>query len=293
MIQSQLNTLRDQISRKTQLEDLTAQWRGQLLELSQQTQTLHAEMLSEQNDVHKLEAGGIGTVIHKLTGRMEEKLDKERQEAQTASNAYQASASDLEQLQTKLTEAETELENLQDCQSQYIQLMLEQIQQLESMVENPENAGQLEVLKIQLQLQRRRKSLREALLESSEAARAAGKNLDYLKNLKESPELHFDKPENEDSLQKSEDLAHLLLEELTDLQAKLAQMGIDPEPHISVGQYLKAPTAYIAGRSSEFTQLDQINKAIVQLVDLNDQIAAIEDKLNQALSQVESLLTCS
>ena len=283
MIQAQLNTLQENIRRKQELEDLILQWQPEVVALSRQAEELHAAMLLEQSDVEKLEAGGIGTVFHKLTGRMEEKLDKERMEAKSAAEEYRAAADALQEVQTRLADAQSELESLQDSRETYIQLMQSQIRQTESLLAAPDSEGRTEELKVRLQLQRRRKSLREALLESAEAIRAAAENKQYLLMRKNTPE-------TEGTLQNMEALAQYLVEELTDLQAKLAQMGIDPGPHLSVGPYLRAPSAYIVGRPSDLSQKDQIANAIEQIDDLSVQVLAVEDKLREALSQVEALL---
>ena len=175
--------------------------------------------------------------------------------------------------------------------------MLERIRELETMAEEPACTERAEELKIQLQLERRRKSLREALLESSAAARASAKNLDALYNARDWARKdtivdgwHSVERNKQEFLHEADKQAQILLEEMTDLQAKLAQMGIDPEPHISIGAYLKAPTAYIVGVVSDFAQLDQINKAIKQVEDLQVQLAKIDEKLSDALEQIESRL---
>ena len=95
MIEEQLHTLQHNIHRKMQLETLLPKWKTEYEELAQLTVSLHTAMLNERGDVEKLEAGGLGTVIHKLTGRMEEKLDKERLEAETATNEYHEAESRL------------------------------------------------------------------------------------------------------------------------------------------------------------------------------------------------------
>lgn len=286
MIEAQLNSIRDQIARRIQLEDLTSHWRGELSERKHQVELLHTAMLAEQNDVDKLEAGGLGTVFHKLTGRMEEKLDKERMEAKTAADEYHTAASRLETLENQLREGEAELDTLRDCQKKYSQIMLDRIHQLENRMRDPNHAEQAEDLKIQLQLERRRKSLRESLLESSEAARAAIRNLEFLSSADEKPALMT----QEHYLQNAAGLAQILMEEIGGLQSKLAQMGIDPEPHISIGPYLRAPVVFLASTGDGISPNLQFKKAIQELESLQNQIAEVDKKLNDALTQIESAL---
>ena len=280
MIQAQLEALLLKIEHKAQLEKQTQLLRQEILELIRQTNALHSAMLAEQSDVDKLEAGGIGTVFHKLIGRMEEKLDKERLEAKTAADEYHTAAAQLDATQAHLSDAEQELNALQNCRSQYIQLMLDRIHQLESDLNDPENAEKQDQLKHLLQLERRRKSLREALLEADEAHRAACQNLNLLLSTRQ-----------EADLSKLEKLAQFLLEEVSDLQAKLAQMGIDPQPHISIGPYLKAPSAFLVVGASDSSAEDLLTNAVSQIQQLQEQISAISEKLTAALTQIESAIS--
>lgn len=287
MIECQLQRLAQKIDRKTELETLLPQWKAEHRELQLLTQTLHTAMIQEQNDVQKLEAGGIGTVFHKLTGRMEEKLDKERQEAETASNEYLCASARLEEITAKIADGESELESLADCKSEYLQVMQDRVTQLENDLQNTDDPDSGDVLKVRLQLERRRKSLREALLESGEAARAAQKNLEILLPANIIP------AESNAETVPSEAVLYpqILLEEITDLQAKLAQMGIDPEPHLTIDSYLRAPAVFLARTESNFPDKIQLEKAMDQIRDLQNQISSLDDKLRQALSQIEEKLT--
>ena len=295
MIEAQLHTLQDNINRKIQLETWLPKWKAEYEELAQLTATLHTAMLNEQSDVEKLEAGGLGTVIHKLTGRMEEKLDKERLEAETATNEYHEAESRLRETEAKISEAEKELESLRDSKSQYILIMQEQIDQLDGFLQNSNNQDQAETLKLQFQLARRRKSLREALLESGEADRAAEQNLETLQLMQEAAKVDTENQpvlgsQEEIFLQKAKFQAQQLVEEMSDLQAKLAQMGIDPAPHLSIGAYLKAPAAFLSGTASDAATSDQIHKAIAQIEEIQEQLSQIDEKLVQALTQIEARL---
>lgn len=298
MIDQQIKALQAKIARKIELEFLIPQWKAELPQLRHQVMQLRVAMLEEQSDVDRLESGGITTVIHKLTGRIDEKLDKERMEAKTASDEYHSAVSRLERAEEDLKRAEQELADLADSEEQYVQLMTDRIQFLEQQTKNRENEAEAESLRLQLQLERRRKSLREALLESDAAGRAAEKNLSALYSARDWARKdavvdgwHNVERNKQDYLTQADAQAQIILEEMTDLQAKLAQMGIDPEPHIFIGAYLKAPTAYIVGVVSDHSQLDQINKAINQIEALQKQIDQLNEKLNAALEQIEARIS--
>lgn len=291
MIQPQLNTLLNQIHRKVHLEELIRQLNIKIALQADQAELCRAAMLAEQNDVEKLEAGGIGTVLHKLTGRMEEKLDKERMEAQTASEEYKTAANLLSQTRRELEDAEKELSTVHDSRAKYIQSMQDRIQHVEILLHSSDNPEAEEALKTLLQLQRRRKSLREALLESDDADREAQKHLTLLHSAKNEPAIPDSHSYPEVFLQEIEIHTESMLAEITDIQMKLAQMGIDPGPHITIDAYLRAPVVFLINPGDESSAQHRLTEAIQQIEDLRSEIAQVSEKLTDALSQIEAAIS--
>lgn len=72
----------------------------------------------EQDDVDKLEKGGIRTFLLSLTGDKEERLTKERREAMAAKCQYDQAVSDLEYLDGKILELRRQKENLEHVRQQ-------------------------------------------------------------------------------------------------------------------------------------------------------------------------------
>lgn len=276
-------SLQEKITRKLQLEDRLPQLQEQLDRLRPNILTLERIKQAEQQDVDRLESGGIGAVVHKLMGTMDEKLNKERQEAQSAADTYQAALLELEDLEQQLAQVQAELEKLMDCPQQYQQAMQTRIRELETRAaENGENTQLLGKL---LQLERTRRSLREALLNAQLALNAAEKNLSALECLRDACD--EDDPAVREHLAKATVQAEVLQEKFTSLQAKLAQLGIDPQPHLSLCDYLKAPAIYIQSITSDFSQSERIDQAMDQIHQLQNQLHAVTEKLTQALAAIE------
>ena len=66
----------------------------------------------EQDDVDKLEQGGLRAFFIGLTGNMEERLSKERREAMAAKCQYDQAVSDLEYLDGRIRELRDQLDTL-------------------------------------------------------------------------------------------------------------------------------------------------------------------------------------
>lgn len=92
---------------------------GQQKELSVKAEDLKKSMLEEQNDVERLEGHSLTAFIYAVIGKMDEKVDKEREEAFAAAVKYEVTASELTavendiQKHSYLDEAQNEVEQLQ------------------------------------------------------------------------------------------------------------------------------------------------------------------------------------
>lgn len=272
-----IRELEKDVSRYLDLELLIPELQTQAALLRPQVLALQQIRDAEQQDVDRLESGGIGAVFHKLTGTMDQKLEKERQEANEAVRNYTSAAGELAALEAELEQSKHEFSSLCDAIPHYLQAMEDRIRALEAQSEGAPSHHSLLI-----QLEKRRRSLREAQLYCRYAQMTASQTIRALDDAR-SPGAEASQPD----LTVSNALAARLLEHLTDLQAKLAQMGIDPEPHLHAAGYLRSPSAYIVGGTSQWSCLERIGQAIEQLNDTQSQLQALSEKLTQALSAIE------
>lgn len=289
--EQRINELQQKITRKMELEDRIPELEAKIRELTPEVLVLEQIRKEEQQDVDRLESGGLGAMFHKLTGTMEQKLEKERQEASVAVINYTTAAEELAELENQLANAQSELEELRDAPAQYRQTMDDKIKSLEGQLQAEQSEDQIARLNALILIEKKRKSLREALLYAELALNISEKNLSSLADTRNSIRDGLPEDQGQEKLGHAVYYAEKLLEHLTNLQAKMAQMGIDPQPHLSVCGYLRAPAAYIIGIDADTTHLDRISLAIEQIHDTQAQIQAISEKMNQALSAVEEMLT--
>ena len=104
----QLQRLQAQTARAKQLEAMLRELRGQQAALSARVQELEAVKRKEQVDVDRLEGRSLAAFFYNVTGRMDERLDKERQEAYAARVKYDAAARELEGVESDLRRYESE-----------------------------------------------------------------------------------------------------------------------------------------------------------------------------------------
>ena len=92
---TRLQRLQEQIARFKKLVSVTEELRRQREAFSARAEELEAVMLDEQADVDRLEGRSLAAFFYNVIGRMDEKLDRERQEAYEARVRYDAAAREL------------------------------------------------------------------------------------------------------------------------------------------------------------------------------------------------------
>lgn len=158
----QLQQLQQQMARSNQLEAMLGELRGQRSALSEQVRELEAVKLEEQADVDRLEGRSLAAFFYNVIGRMDEQLNKERQEAYAARVKYDAAARELEGVERDLCRYESELAGLQGCAHKYETLLREKAGAIKA-------AGGVngeEILKLEERsafLESQKKELREAI----------------------------------------------------------------------------------------------------------------------------------
>lgn len=98
----QLKTLQEKIARFRQLSSKIKELQTQRNVLSSRLRELETVKLAEQADVDRLEGRSLAAFFYHVVGKMDEQLDKERQEAYAAKVKYDAAARELEAAESDL-----------------------------------------------------------------------------------------------------------------------------------------------------------------------------------------------
>lgn len=114
-----LKELHRQRSQKKRLESMKAELLQQETTVAKKVAELGEIKKKEQMDVEKLEGKTIKALFFTLSGSIDEKLSKERQEAYAAAMKYDAAERDLEGIQSDLRYCQEELDKLTDCEEEY------------------------------------------------------------------------------------------------------------------------------------------------------------------------------
>lgn len=130
MSDSTLKELWQQVAEKKSCEAKQKELTAQRDTLADRLKKLEKSKLAEQADVDRLEGHSLAAFFYQVIGKMDEKLDKERQEAYAARVKYDAALHDLSSVDADLEQIQNRLERLSDCERQYQAALSEKIKSI-------------------------------------------------------------------------------------------------------------------------------------------------------------------
>lgn len=118
-----LQDLSRQMSRKQHLEAALASLKEQRSALADKVRTLDGQRGKEQGDVDRLEGHSLAAFFYGVIGKMDDKLDQERQEAYAAAVRYEVARRELDSVEEELQRGAAELKELRGCEARYQELL--------------------------------------------------------------------------------------------------------------------------------------------------------------------------
>lgn len=265
----------------------------------------------EQDDVDKLEKGGVHAFLLTLIGHTEERLDKERREALAAKLQYDQARSDLEYLENKLNGLIRERDGLRDAPEQLEALWTEKAELVKTM--GGQTGARLVELDRQLSdVTHQQKELEEALSAGENAKRLLGQVQDDLDSARSWGTWDMlgggliatmAKYDRLDSAQSSIRAAQRAL---SDFRTELADVSQLQVPNIQIGEFATFADYFFDGifsdwyvQSSIKTAQEGVSEVHMKLTaalrdleaasqDLNDQQASLKREREELLDSVSS-----
>lgn len=170
-----LQQLQQQMSRRTQLTAQMESLGMQLEEQKRKVQQLQEAANSEQYDVTELESLSFASILARIAGNLDEKLNKEKKEAFAAAARYESARRELENIQADIRALANELHGLESVEAEYKQVLKEKRQALAD--------GGDETAKEILDLEQRIAWLHAQKAELDEAYEAGSDAMDIVKSI--------------------------------------------------------------------------------------------------------------
>lgn len=288
----QLQQLQQQMARSNQLEAIIGELRSQRGALSEQVRELEAVKLEEQADVDRLEGRSLAAFFYNVIGRMDEQLNKERQEAYAARVKYDAVARELEGVECDLRRYESELAGLLGCAHKYEAVLKEKADAIKA-------AGGIngeKILKLEERgafLENQKKELREAISAGNAALGTAQQVLSSLDSAEGwgtwdlfgggliadlAKHSHLDEAQNS--------IEHLQ-SQLRRFKTELADVTIQADMQVNVDGFLRFADYFFDGLFVDWMVMDQISQSQSQVQSTRNQIESVLSRLDSMMNAVE------
>ena len=303
----ELQRLQQEMMEKERADAKLADLYIQQNELEKKAADLKKIMEDEQEDVDRLNRKSLTAFLYRASGKMEEKLSKEEEEALAAVVKYDSAEKELQAVEEDIAYYEKQASGLPDCKLQYERM-------LEAKKEEIKESGNIEAEKI-LEMERqiaaienRRKEVREAIDAGERAHSIAEETLDGLKSAKNwgmvdligggimSDVIKYDK------LKSVKDRTSALQMALRTFRTELADVSsqIEGPLQVEVGEFLHFADYFFDGIFTDWMVYDkikvskeraeqtysQIQGILEQLRKMQEQLLAEEEQKRKELEQI-------
>lgn len=272
-----LKELHRQKSQKKRLEAMKKELLQQENDVAKKVVELGENKKKEQLDVEKLEGKSIKALFFTLSGSIEEKLSKERQEAYTAAMKYDAARRDLEGIGADLRYCQEELDKLVDCEAEYQHFYEQKKNALKQ--EASQKANDILLMEKDLAI------LGSEIVELEEALDAGYKAFDLADRIvTELEEAHdmaewdtfmdsmFIDMQKHEHINNAQDLIGNLRNELRRFKTELADVQIEGDIQIEMDDFSKFADWFFDNIFTDWDIMEKIENSLEQAQETREQI---------------------
>lgn len=287
-----LQQLQEQMARSKQLEAMIKELRNQRDSLTAQVRELESIKLEEQADVDRLEGRSLAAFFYNVIGKMDEQLDKERQEAYAARVKYDAAARELEGVEADLRRYESELSALRGCEHRYDEVLKEKADAIKA----AGGSNGEEILKLEERnafLESQKKELQEAISAGNAALSITQQVLSSLDSAEGwgtwdlfGGGLVADLAKHS-HLDEAQGAIEQLQFQLRRFKTELADVTIQADMQVNVDGFLRFADYFFDGLFADWAVLDKINQSQSQVQNTKSQIASVLSRLDSMMRTLE------
>ena len=280
LFRSTLKELWQQVAGKKSCEAKQKELTAQRDTLADRLKKLEKSKLAEQADVDRLEGHSLAAFFYQVIGKMDEKMDKERQEAYAARVKYDAALHDLSSVDADLEQIQNRLERLSDCERQYQATLSEKIKSIKASAhpaaqQVAESESRIAALKVQ------KRELLEAINAGKTALHTVNEVLETLDNAEGwstwdvmGGGLMADLAKYEELDDAQEQIEQLQVE-LRRFKTELSDVEITADLQVTVDSFLKFADFFFDGLFADWAVLDHINQAQSRVENTKGQIKRV------------------
>ncbi|MDD4683314.1 MAG: hypothetical protein PHQ55_09130 [Eubacteriales bacterium] len=285
-IDDQLRNLQQQSLRKQELEKKIHLLFDERQQLAEKVRQLDSIKQAEQADVEKLQGRSLSRLYYSVIGKMDERIDKEQQEAYTAAVKHETACRELAEVEEDIARKQTELASIRGCDRQYSDLLAEKT----NAVKRSGSAESQELMKLEKELGYITNQIRE-VSEATAAGRSARESADSILTSLGSAESwgtwdlfgggmisDFAKHNHLDEAQSKVEYLQM---QLRRFKTELADIQISADMNIQIDGFLKFADFFFDGLFADWAVLDRIGNSKQQVTQTKQQIEQVLNRLDQ------------
>jgi len=293
---AQLKELQEKITRFRQLSAMLKELRSQRNRFAARVRELETIKSSEQADVDRLEGHSLAALFYSITGKRDELLSKERQEACAAAVKYDAAVKELRDIEEDIRRCAKEYGDLRGCEDAYEAALHEKRTALKAA--GGKHAEEILLLEERCAfLRSQKKELSEAISAGNSARSTAESVLDSLNSAKNwgtwdvvggGIMADMAKHNHLDAAQAS---VERLQSQLRRFKTELADVTIRADMQVNMDGFLRFADCFFDGLAVDWAVLDKISRSQSEVQGTKNRIDGILSRLNAMLRTVEKELT--
>lgn len=278
---------------KPALEAKLRELQNQRREFDHEVISLRVAFRKEQEDVEKLEGRSLANYFFQVIGKLDEKLDQERQEAYAAKVKLDAAERELSGIEADIQEIQSQLAEIRIDEAQY----RESLEKKRAMLKASGTAAADQIIEIEQKiaaLEARKKEVREAISAGNSARSTADCILSELESADDWNTwdmfggggiiTHMAKHSH---LDEAQDLVSELQSKLRRFKTELADIRINANMQVNVDGFLRFADYFFDGLFADWAVGDKISQSMNSVSSTKSQISRTLDMLNSIESNTD------
>lgn len=284
-INQQLDETRQMVFRYQKLNAMLMELHKQKTSLEKKTDELKALLEKEEVDVQKLEGKSLTNIFYSVLGNLDEKLQKEQQEALAAKLKYDQAVQELEYIKNEINKQSEEMNQYKMADYTYQQLFEKKKQML--LQANSKTANEI------LSYTEKMKEEEHMLKEIQEAINAGSQVMNHLKNAADS----LDSAEGwgtwdmlgggflsdmakHGHIDDAKEEVEYTQRALSRFRTELADIKIDSNISIETDGFAKFADFFFDGLIADWCMQSRINDSQESVREVQNQVERVMSKLN-------------
>lgn len=293
----QLQLLQQQVAQKNRKASKLKSLYTQRQELTARVNELQKSKFDEQTDVERLERHSLAAFFYSVIGKMDEKLDKEREEAYAAGVKYDVAVRELSAVEEDIKYEEAELIRLRGCEQQYEALLKEKAEAIKA-TGSQEAAEIFRTEERIAYLESQIKEIKEALAAGKTALTATNSILSSLDSAEGwgtwdllGGGLLSDMAKHS-HLNGAQRQVEYLQVQLRRFKTELTDVTIHADMQVSIEGFLCFADYFFDGLFADWAVLDKIHRSQNQVQDTKIQIESVINRLNTMSGSISNEVEC-